>query len=220
MKKLIIFDLDGTLIDTLDDLKNAVNHALKTRNWPLKSKEEVRNAIGNGVGKLVERCLPKEANKEDYLELLSIFKAYYETNYNVCTKPYNGVKELLVKLKNEGYLLAVCTNKIDDVAHELVETFYPNLFDYIQGEVEGLKKKPAPDMINKILNHFNLNKEETIYIGDTDVDMATAINSNLDYLIESYGYRTKEELKILCPNSIVLDSTEKIFEYIKKLGNA
>lgn len=218
MKKLIIFDLDGTLIDTLEDLKNAVNYALNFKNWPLKTKEQIRMAIGNGVAKLVERCLPNGATHEEYIEALSIFTKYYEKYYNVNTKPYIGVKELLLKLKNEGYLLAVCTNKIDDVAHELVETFYPNIFDFIQGDVPGLKKKPAPDMINKIMNHFNLTSKEAIYIGDTDVDMNTGINSHLDYIIESYGYRTKEELKTLCPHSIVVNNTDELYEQIKKLG--
>ncbi len=215
MKKIVIFDLDGTLLDTLEDLKNAVNYALNFKEWPQKSKEEVRQAIGNGVAKLIQRTVPKGISKEEYESTLEIFKKYYGSHYDVETKPYPGLFQMLRKLKQDGFLLAVCTNKIQGTASYLVKHFFPNLFDYVQGDETGVPKKPEPHMIEKILKHFSLNSSEAIYVGDTDVDRLTAINSHLDYALVEYGYRTKEELSVLCPDSIVLTDANELYNWLK-----
>ncbi|HOZ02774.1 MAG TPA: HAD family hydrolase [Bacilli bacterium] len=215
MKEIVIFDLDGTLLDTLCDLKNAVNFALNSKKWPRKSKEEVRLAIGNGVAKLIQRTVPSGISKEEYQSTLETFKIYYGTHYDVETKPYPGLLEMLYKLKKDGFLLAVCTNKIQSIATYLVNRFFPGLFDYVQGDETGVPKKPEPHMINKILNRFSLTNQEAIYIGDTDVDRLTAINSNLEYALVEYGYRTKKELAILCPDSKTVANADELYSWLK-----
>ncbi len=216
MKKLIIFDLDGTLIDTLEDLKNAVNHALLTKNYPIKSKEQVRKAIGNGVSKLIERSLPTGVSQEEYQSTLEIFKIHYSNHYMDYSKPYDGITNLLTLLKNDGYLLAVATNKLQEIAEKLINKYFPNLFDVIAGDQIGRKKKPASDMVDHILQTLNIKQEDALYIGDTEIDKQTAVNSHIDYLLESYGYRTKQEWEQLNPKEKVFSSPNDLYIEIKK----
>lgn len=215
MKKIIIFDLDGTLLDTLGDLKNAVNYALNSKKWPQKTKEEVRLAIGNGVAKLIQRTVPNGVSKDEYESTLETFKMYYGSHYDVETKPYPGLLEMLKKLKQDGFILAVCTNKIQTIANYLVNHFFFGLFDYIQGDEISVPKKPEPHMIDKILNHFSLTNQDAIYIGDTDIDRLTAINSHLEYALVEYGYRTKKELSILCSDSKIISDASELYSWLK-----
>lgn len=213
---MIVFDLDGTLLDTLEDLKNSVNHALNAKKYPIRSLEHVRKSIGNGVSKLVERCLPVSYTKEEHQEALNIFTDHYQVHAFDNTKPYDGVLELLTKLKKDGFLLAVATNKIQSVAERLIHLFYPGLFDIVVGDQEGLKKKPEPDMINLIRRKFSLKEEDCLYIGDTEVDRQTALNSHVDYLIETYGYRTKEEWEKIDDKQKTFPNTESLYHEIKE----
>ncbi|HPY79917.1 MAG TPA: HAD family hydrolase [Bacilli bacterium] len=219
MKKLIIFDLDGTLLDTLDDLKNAVNYALMSKKWPIKSREEVRLAIGNGVAKLIERTIPKDVQKDEYLSTLEVFKKYYSEHYDIETKPYPGLLPMLRQLKKSGMALAVCTNKTQSIANMLVDKFFPSVFDYVQGDEAGLPKKPEPHMVSKVLDFFSLDNTQAIYVGDTDVDQMTALNSHLDFSLVGYGYRTKKELAYLCPDSKVLAGAEELLTWLLEQKN-
>ena len=212
MKKLIIFDLDGTLLDTLEDLKESVNFALSKYGFPVRTKEQVRKDIGNGVAKLIERSVPNNAANPYYFDCLTIFKEHYHEHYFEHTYPYEGMLEAVKKLKEKGYLLAVATNKIDQLAKNLINMHYPNCFDFVLGDIDGVPKKPHPDMINNILKHFDLSKEEAFYIGDTNVDEETAINSGLDYFLLTYGYRTKEEILKTCKCRDLIDSPEEILQ--------
>jgi phosphoglycolate phosphatase len=220
MKKLIIFDLDGTLIDTLEDLKNSVNYALNLRSFPLKSKEDIRKAIGNGVAKLVARSMPDNEDNPEYQDTLADFKKHYSKYSCVYTIPYVGVKEVLINLKSQGYILAVATNKLTDVARPMIDGFYPGLFDFIQGDEPGMDRKPAPMMVESLCQRFNVTKKEAFYIGDTNVDMQTAINSGVDYVLVTYGYRTKEELLLQCKGSPLIDSIDELPNYLKKIESA
>ena len=217
MKKVIIFDLDGTLLDTLIDLRNAVNFALSKMGYPLRSKEQVRKDIGNGVAKLIERSVPNGTSFEDYQKALDIFKESYRNNYDVHTCAYSGCFELVSKLIKEGYIVTVATNKILDVAKILLDHHYPNLFTYIQGDAEGVKKKPDSNMIDNIVSHYKVNKSEVLYIGDTNVDEETAMNSGVDYALVTYGYRTIEEIKNSCVTTNLLDTPSDIYNYIKSI---
>lgn len=217
MKKLIIFDLDGTLLDTLIDLQKAVNFALSHFNYPLRSLEQVRKDIGNGVAKLIERSIPQGILNENYQKCLDIFKKSYRENYDNFTHAYDGMVCTVQELSNEGYLVTVATNKIIDVAKILLDHHYPNLFDYIQGDASGVHKKPHPDMINNILNHYKLNKEDVLYIGDTNVDEETALNAGVDYVLVTYGYRTIEEIKNSCQCTNLLNTPKDIIEYLKTI---
>lgn len=215
MKKLLIFDLDGTLIDTLVDLKNAVNHALKIKNFPQKDLEHVRKSIGNGVAKLVARCIPDNEANPEYKSTLEEFRKYYSKHSLDFTIPYEGNLEALINLKQEGYILTVATNKLTDIARPLIEKFYPGLFNYVQGDEPGMDRKPAPMMIETICQKMAVEKVDAFYIGDTNVDMETAINSKVDYVLVTYGYRTKDELKEQCPGKPTIDSLSELSEYLK-----
>ena len=219
MKKLIIFDLDGTLLDTLADLQSSVNFSLTKYGFPLKSREEVRQAIGNGVAKLMERCIPNGLANPRYSDCFADFKKHYSQHYDDGTFPYEGMPEVVKSLKKLGYKTAVATNKIDRLAHELIDKHFPNCFDYVLGDIDGVPKKPNSDMIINILHYFSLDKEDAIYIGDTNVDEETAINSGLDYVLVSYGYRTPEEIKNTCICRTLLSSPDEVLKYFKKQLN-
>ena len=219
MKKLIIFDLDGTLIDTLDDLKNSVNYAIEKYGYPLRTKEEIRKAIGNGVAVLVARSIPDGDQNPNYPEILKIFKEHYSIHSRELTGPYEGITEVLKGVRSAGFMTAVATNKVHPIAVEIINDFFPNCFDYILGDVAGRPNKPAPDMIEKILEDLHLTKEESIYVGDTNVDEQTALNSKVDYVLVSYGFRTKEEILEQCKCRTIIESTEKLLEHLKSLNN-
>ena len=214
MKKVVIFDLDGTLLDTLQDLANAVNFSLETFGYPYRTIDQVRRDIGNGVAKLIERSIPGGLANPDYDECLKRFKEYYRNNYDVYTKSYDEIPELVKEIKDKGFIVTVATNKIIDVAKILLEHHYPGLFDYIQGDDVGVKKKPNPCMINNIVNHYKVSKEDVLYIGDTNVDEETALNSKVDYILVTYGYRTSEEIKNSCKCKNLANNKEYILNYL------
>ena len=145
MNKIAVFDLDGTLLDTLDDLRDSVNHALLAGGMPPRSREEVRSFVGNGIAKLIERSLPQGVSPETVAETLSLFKAHYAENCCNGTRPYDGMPELLRELKAQGFTLAVVSNKADSLSKKLMERFYPGIFTEVRGELPEVRKKPAPD---------------------------------------------------------------------------
>ena len=202
-KKLIIFDMDGTILNTLNDLMDAVNYALELNNYPLRNYEQIRKAVGNGVAMLVKRSLPTNVDEKTYKKVLTDFEEYYSKHSSDKTMPYEGMKKALIDLKNKGYLLACATNKIEDVANVLVERFYPDLFLTVCGDNGIRAKKPAADSVNEIQRRLNVtNKDEVVYIGDSEVDYQTALNSGVTPIIVTYGYRTKEELNGLGINDV------------------
>ena len=218
MKKVIIFDLDGTLLDTLDDLRMSVNFALSKFGYPLRSRENVRKDIGNGVEMLIKRSVLKGFLDENYQSCLTLFRQSYKEKYNVYTHTYKGCFELLSKLMNEGYIITVATNKIYEVAKDLLDTHFPGLFSYFQGDKEGMKKKPNPQMIDEIVSHYHVGKKDVLYIGDTNVDEETALNAGVQYALVTYGYRTKEEIKKSCQCTTLLDNTEEVYRFIKSFS--
>jgi len=194
-KDIIIFDLDGTLLDTLDDLMNAVNHALKLHNYPTRDREFVRLAIGNGTTMLIKRCAPEGTSEEERDELLNDFRKYYFAHVNDNTKPYPGNYAALRELKRRGYRLAVATNKLHSAANELINDHFPGLFEYVQGDDGHVRKKPSYDMIAAIRGNMRIRRiDKILYVGDTNVDYQTAKNAHLKCVIVTYGYRTKEEM--------------------------
>jgi len=216
--KTIIFDLDGTVLDTLEDLKNAVNYALFSYDLPVMCTEFVRKAIGNGTQVLIKRCTPDGLDDNKRKEVFNTFKAYYLEHYDDCTKAYPGIKELLTALKGKC-LLAVVSNKDNDLTQKLINKEFPGLFDIIQGSYLDKPKKPDPYLINTIIKDNNIDKKDCLYIGDTNVDKESANNAGLTYRLVSYGYRTKEELKKICPNDIPFSSVNELSEYILKWVN-
>lgn len=196
MKKLYIFDLDGTLADTLEDLADSVNEALKKHGYPVHETDRYRYFVGNGVLKLMERALPEgERNDENIALLNSEFAAEYAKRSLCKTKPYEGIPELIKELKKRGCLLAVASNKPDRFSVEIVEKLFgKGTFDCIRGKREGVPTKPDPEVLLGIIEELGVNKEECVHSGDSAVDVLTALNTGIDVIGCTWGFRTREEL--------------------------
>ncbi len=205
MIKTVIFDLDGTLLNTLEDLKEATNFALSQFNYPTRTLDEVRCFVGNGVRKLIERAVPE--NCQNVEECLSTFKKNYsEIMYNH-TAPYNGILKILSDLKANGIKIGVVSNKFDAAVKELCKKYFKNLVDVAIGQADDVPKKPAPDGVFKAMKELNADKISTIYIGDSEVDVETAKNAGLLCIGVTWGFRDKRNLDgadfiVDCPNDI------------------
>lgn len=193
--KAAIFDMDGTILNTLEDLADSVNHTLKSNGLPERTIEEVRSFVGNGIRKLIERAVPANTNIEIIEKVFDDFKKYYKDHCAIKTRPYEGIVELLDSLKKLGVKVAVNSNKADFAVQELCNQYFPGIFDYALGEKEGINKKPAPDGVNLILNALAIEKSGAVFIGDSDVDIETAINSKVDGIAVTWGFRDKDFLK-------------------------
>ena len=215
MKKIFIFDMDGTLLNTLEDLMISTNYALSQFNYPTHTLEEIRFFVGNGVAKLIERAIPNGVNNLNYEKCLEIFKAHYAKNMYNHTSVYDGISEMLENLKNKGIKTAVVSNKFDLAVKELSKKYFGNLIDIAIGENEkaGIKKKPAPDTVFEVLNLMNLKSEDAIYIGDSDVDIMTAKNSNMPCISVTWGFRDREFL-IKNNATIIVDKPKEILQYV------
>lgn len=211
--KAVIFDMDGTILNTLEDLKNATNYSLRQFGMPERSLEEVRMFVGNGIRKLVERAVPAGTPEEKIDQILDVFLEYYEIHSADNTSPYPGILELVEKLKKSGIKTAVSTNKADVPAQELGREYFNGIFDLIVGQQDGLKVKPAPDSVNKILSILDIQKKDAIYIGDSDVDVQTAKNSGLDFIGVSWGFRGREFLEKNGAKNIV-DNANEILDLV------
>jgi phosphoglycolate phosphatase len=214
--KILIFDLDGTLLNTLKDLQNSTNYALKQFNYQSWDIKNIRNFVGNGVAKLIERAIPNGKNNPNFEKCLEIFKKDYSKNMYNNTCPYIGIIDMLKLAKTKGLKIAVVSNKFDTAVKNLCERYFPNLIDYAAGEneAEGIKKKPAPDTILKVLNNFKLLNSEGIYIGDSDVDIQTAKNCEMKCISVTWGFRDLEFLKNNGATKII-DTPNEIFKYLK-----
>lgn len=197
MIKLIIFDMDGTILDTIEDLANATNHALKQFNFPVHEVENYRFFVGNGVYKLLERALPEEHRNTDTIAMLKHeFLKYYFVHAEDCTKPYIGIPELLNKLHQQGFQLAIASNKMHEATVEMAKRFFPEIpFVSVLGQREGILTKPSPVIVDEIVAIAGVTKEETLYIGDSGVDAATAINARVAFVGVLWGFRPQAELE-------------------------
>lgn len=191
---LIIFDMDGTILNTLEDLKNSLNYVLQQAGYQTRTLEEVRTFVGNGIRKTIERALPSDIEEEKVDELFSLFMNYYAIHNTDNTKPYNGVIELLKELKHLGYKTAVVSNKQDSAVKSLCKKFFTGLFDVEIGEKENIAKKPEPDEVNEVLKILNIDRTKSIYIGDSEVDIQTAQNSKMKSIIVDWGFRDRKFL--------------------------
>ena len=191
--KAVIFDLDGTLLNTLDDLYLSVNHMLEKFGLPLRSKKEVRNFLGSGVKVLVDKSLPDsfDGNRE---ECLSVFKEYYDKHESDHTAPYDGIKAVLMKLYEKGVKSAIVSNKYDAAVKRLKEDYFGSLVDFAVGEGNGVRIKPAPDGLEKALAELGVKKQESVYAGDSEVDFLTAKNADMNFIAVSWGFRDRDRL--------------------------
>jgi len=193
--KLVIFDLDGTVLDTLQDLANAVNAALEKHGFPTHSIENVRIFVGNGVANLIMRATPEGTSDEVRAAVLADFKAYYREHINDCTRPYEGIPALLKALKDAGVKVGINSNKYDAALQNLCCIHFDGLYDYAVGESEITPKKPDPAAARRIMEATGASADETIYIGDSNVDLNTAKNAGTDSAWVSWGFRRAEEMQ-------------------------
>ncbi|ORX85333.1 HAD-superfamily hydrolase, subfamily IA, variant 1 [Anaeromyces robustus] len=231
MINTIIFDLDGTLINSIKDLAEACNHALTILNYPIRDIGEYNQLVGNGVMKLFERCLPEGHKTPENIERMKIeFRKYYADHLLDNTLPYEGIKELIEafikeneKRKSEGasenelYKLAVATNKPNKNAHTLVNNFFPNQFDVIYGAREGIPTKPSPIIINTILKDLNREANSAVMIGDSNVDIFTGQNAGTRTIGCTWGFRGEDELKNAGAEYIAHTAMD-IFNFIKQMN--
>lgn len=196
MYKLVIFDLDGTLVDSLCDLGNACNEALERYGFPTHEIEKYRYFVGDGIVKLIERILPEDArNEKNAADMKAAFDEIYGKNYNKLTKPYEGITELVDELEKMGVLTAVASNKPDEFTKKIVAEMFGGRFSYVSGKKDGVPKKPDPAIAVHIMDKLGVTAEETLFAGDSSVDMKTAANAGCDSIGCTWGFRTIEELK-------------------------
>lgn len=209
MYEVILFDLDGTLLDTLDDLHVSVNAALAAFSYPPRTREEVRAFVGNGIAKLIERAIGSKT--PDFDEVLQAFKTHYFENCMVKTKPYAGIVELLRTLQAQGIKAAVVSNKADAAVQTLSKAYFGDLLCMSVGEDEGrgIRKKPAPDTLLQVLQTLGVSKEKTVYVGDSEVDIQTAQNAGIPCISVTWGFKDKEFL-VENGGQIFADSTEEL----------
>ena len=199
MKKqqAILFDLDGTLLNTLDDLTDSVNVTLQAHGFPLRSREEIRKFLGNGSEFLMRSALPEGTKEEVFAACLAEYQAYYKVHMEDKTAPYEGILPLLQKLKESGLRLGVVSNKFDTAVKGLCEKYFPGCIDAAAGEreAEGIRRKPAPDMAFTAAERLGVKSEDCLYIGDSEVDIQTAKNAGMECISVCWGFRDAEFLE-------------------------
>lgn len=187
--QLAIFDMDGTILNTLEDLADSLNYALSCSNYPTRTLDEVRNFAGNGIRKLIERAVPAGTSPEELEQVYADFTAYYPKHCYDKTKPYSGIMETIQNLRKQGIKTAVVSNKADYGVQILCKQYFDGLFDYAVGEQTGVQRKPAPDSVNTVLDKLKINRKNAVYIGDSDVDIDTARNAEMDCISVDWGFR-------------------------------
>ncbi len=211
---LVIFDLDGTILDTLDDLSDSVNFALKNNNLPLRTKKEVRSFVGNGIKLLIERAVPEETPECLTDKVFVDFRQYYALHSCDNTKPYEGIIEVLFNLRNNGIKTAVVSNKADFAVQELIDKYFHGLFDFVTGEREGISKKPAPDTVFEAVRKTSSELSSAVYVGDSEVDIETAKNAGINCVITDWGFRDREQLIFAGADTIVSDTQSLLAELL------
>ena len=189
-----IFDLDGTLLNTLADLRESTNYALKKFEFPERSMEEIRNFVGNGLRMLIRRAVPNFADEETVDQVLAEMKAHYREHYHDGTVPYDGILPFLRKMKNCGFRMAIVSNKADPMVQLLRTLYFDDLISVAVGELEGVARKPAPDLVEIAMHRLGCTAENAVYIGDSEVDIETAKNAGLPCMSVGWGFRDEEIL--------------------------
>lgn len=195
MIKAIIFDMDGTILNTIDDIATSINYAFIKLGYGKQSVHDVKMAVGSGAYTLIERLAPKHLKDDEIKVLYETYQTHYDVNNNHHTGPYEGIIELLDTLKQQGYKLAVVSNKYEYLVQELNVKLFHNIFDASIGEVPGIPIKPEPDNVYRALDILGVKKEESLFVGDSDVDIITANNAGLKSVGVTWGFRDQESLE-------------------------
>ncbi len=211
--KAIIFDLDGTLLDTLKDLQEGTNYALRVNGMPERTLDEIRRFVGSGSRKLIERVIPGCEKEGVFEKVLEDYNFYYKDHCKDHTQPYPGIAEMLSELKQKGYALGVVSNKPDFAVQELIPEYFPDVFASVSGERQGIAKKPAPDLIWEAMKKLNVTKEEAVYVGDSEVDLEAAENAGLPCISVSWGFKGREFLE-QHNAAIIIESPAEILAHV------
>ncbi len=205
MKKYdtVIFDLDGTLLNTLEDLADAVNYVMRDNGYPERTIEEVRHFVGNGIRRLMEQAVPKNVSGEEFERVFEEFKSYYTANCQIKTCAYEGIMPLLKCLYEKDYAMAIVSNKNHAAVCELNDIYFKEYIGVAIGQKDGIRKKPAPDTVMQALKELGKEVGNAIYVGDSEVDFATAQNSGMDCALVTWGFRTMEELSKFSPTAFI-----------------
>jgi len=196
MYRYVIFDLDGTLLNTIDDLADAGNWVCKNHGWPVHTVEEYKYFVGNGMARLAARFVPEDWRTPEGIQaVLAEFLAYYDAHKADKTAPYPGIPELLGRLKEKGVGLAVLSNKAHALVPDIIEGYFPGIFDFTQGAVDGLPTKPDPTLLRKLMGEMGAGVENTLFVGDSNVDIRTAKNGGLISCGVLWGFRSRQELE-------------------------
>lgn len=216
MKKLVIFDLDGTLLNTIADLATATNQALKHYGYPIHEVDAYRFFVGNGINKLFERALPEgERTEENILKIRSRFVPYYDVHNADLSRPYPGITELLHALQQQGIMIAVASNKYQAATRKLIAHYFSEInFVEVLGQREGIPAKPDPCIVHDIIAKAGVKQEEVLYVGDSNVDMQTAHNAGVTAVGVAWGFRPRAELEALHP-AYILEEAEELLQYLQ-----
>ena len=214
--QLAIFDLDGTILNTLDDLADSLNHVLAQHGFPQHTSDEVRMMVGNGILNLIKRALPNGTEQTTVEAVYNDFNTYYKLHSADKTKPYDGITDMLEQLKAMKIKLAVVSNKADYAVQDLCVKYFGDIFDAVSGEKTGVPKKPAPDGVDNILALLGVERNNSVYIGDSDVDVQTASNAGMDCIAVNWGFR---EESLLRENGaeIIVSAPSEIVKYIANI---
>lgn len=209
----VIFDLDGTLLNTLDDLANSINHALKTMGFPERTIDEVRRFVGCGAKELARRASPQGSSEDTIEQVLAHFRAHYSTHSTVFTAPYPGIFDMMDALKAAGIQQGVVSNKPDDQVKSLCREHFSSYVTLAAGDREGVSRKPEPDAVWLAMDEMGAVPSRTLYVGDSDVDVITARNARVDCAAVTWGFRSAEELK--AAGAVYLfDSAKELADWI------
>lgn len=207
---LAIFDLDGTILNTLEDLYSSVNYVLLKSNFPTRSIDEIRSFLGNGAYNLIQKSVPDNCNEQKLKEIFDQYIEYYGSHSNIKTAPYNGITKLIKKLRSNHVKIAVISNKQNSDVKKLCEIHFDGLIDYVTGERENTPKKPDPTSVIETINKFKVNPNEVVFIGDSEVDILTSKNAGIDSIAVTWGFRNEIDLKSSSPTYFA-HSSDDIF---------
>lgn len=213
--KAVLFDMDGTVLDTLGDLAAAVNHTLREFSMPERSVAEVAAALSNGAAYLIAHTVPDGTPKELTDKVLAAYALYYDAHCDILTGPYDGIVPLMQKLRGKGVKLAVISNKQDTAVKPLAEKYFPGLLEIAVGESAEVRRKPNPDAVLAALRHIGVEREDAIYVGDTEVDLQTARNAGMECASVDWGFRTREQIVEIGAEHI-FDTVQELEEYLLK----
>ena len=213
--KAVLFDMDGTVLNTLGDLAAAVNHTLREFSMPERSIAEVAAALSNGAAYLIAHTVPAGTPKELTDKVLAAYAPYYDAHCDILTGPYDGIVPLMEKLRDRGVKLAVISNKQDTAVKPLAEKYFPGLLEIAAGESTEVRRKPNPDAVLAALRHIGVEREDAIYVGDTEVDLQTARNAGMECASVDWGFRTREQLVEIGAEHI-FDTVQELEEYLLK----